>query len=255
MCCLYGNKNSRIGRIFTPGLKGSGVSYSKLLVLWLDSNLRIVLEAAFVSYSELLVLWLEPCWFHDYVGVLKWFCLIFKQNTLVYLRKSPDDFIHLRMATPLADTHPLPPFPNFSPLPILIPVSSPAHTQGWEFPNISDFSEYLRSEKAIFWVIAKTQRTYFTPPIKVPAGWSCPAVNTLVGLIVPWPATQNPRMNRTFEWIVLSNESYFDVNRTLIGMNRVWIWILFEAACASTRTYLISWVYWSGFAWFSSKIL
>ena len=37
----------------------------------------------------------------DLVGVLKWFCLIFKQNTLVYLRKSSDDFIHLRMATTL----------------------------------------------------------------------------------------------------------------------------------------------------------
>ena len=37
----------------------------------------------------------------DLVGILKWFCLIFKQNTLVYLRKSPDDFIHLRMATTL----------------------------------------------------------------------------------------------------------------------------------------------------------
>ena len=48
----------------------------------------------------------------DYVGMLECFLLFFSKNTLVYLRKSPDDFvylrkspddfIHLRMATPLA---------------------------------------------------------------------------------------------------------------------------------------------------------
>ena len=50
-------------------------------------------------------------------------------------------------------------------------------------------------------------------------------------------------LNRVLIWIVL-----FDLSRVLI-------WSVFEAARASTRTYLISWVYWSGFAWFSSKIL
>ena len=169
----------------------SGVSYSKLLVLRLDSNLRIVLEA------NRALTRLEPSWSRDCVGVLKWFCLIFKQNTLVYLRKSPDDFIHLRMATPAL--------------------------------------------------------AHFPPPIKVPAGWSCPDQQ----LRIPeWIVLSNEsnesyfRMNRTFEWNVLWNESYFDRNELCLDLNRVW-----SCFCASTRTYLISWVYWSGFAWFSSKIL
>ena len=112
----------------------SGVSYSKLLVLRLDSNLRIVLEA------NRALTRLEPSWSRDCVGVLKWFCLIFKQNTLVYLRKSPDDFIHLRMATPLADTH------LYSPPPIseffTLTHSHPCF-QSSPYPGVR-ISEYFR---------------------------------------------------------------------------------------------------------------